>query len=85
VELYQGGASRAGPYSPKRATLASHEMERLIRIYGMLLRVVVIVVLFLLFLQIPWGIVGWYWPCEWAWQPFHFNPNCGLSSGDYGD
>jgi hypothetical protein len=27
-------------------------------------------------------IVGWYWPCDWTWQPFgHFNPNC---SSDYG-
>jgi hypothetical protein len=33
------------------------------------------------------GIVGWYWPCDWAWQPFgHFNPNCGSDYGPvYGD
>ena len=41
----------------------------------------------LLVLQVPLTFVAWYWPCDWAWQPFgHFNPNCGLEYGPvYGD
>jgi hypothetical protein len=52
-------------------------MERLLRIYGVVLRVVIIVVLFLLALEFLAEIVAWYWPCDWAWQPFApFNPRC---------
>ena len=53
------------------------DMERLLRIYGVVLRVVIIVVLSLLALQVLYGFVAWYWPCDWAWQPFaSFNPRC---------
>jgi hypothetical protein len=70
------------PICQLSATLASYAMEHLIRIYGILLRVVVIVVLFLLFLQVPLGFAAFYWPCEWAWQPFaSFNPRCTTLEG----
>ena len=29
------------------------------------------------------ALVGWYWPCEWAWQPFGgHSPFC---TGGYSD
>jgi hypothetical protein len=47
-------------------------------LYGFLLRAVIIIVLCALVLNVVATFVGWYWPCDWAWQPFgHFNPNCG--------
>jgi len=45
-------------------------------LYGFLLRALVIIVLCVLILNAVAYVVGFYWPCEWAWQPLHFNTNC---------
>jgi hypothetical protein len=59
-------------------------MDRLLRIYGVVLRVVIAVVLFLLALELLLVFVAWYWPCDWAWQPFtSSNPRCTGAAGLY--
>jgi hypothetical protein len=52
-------------------------MERLRRIYWVVLPVVIAVVLLLPVLELLARFVAWFWPCEWPWQPFGaFNPYC---------
>ena len=68
-------------------TCYSSVVDELTRFYVFLLRALIIVIFVPLVLYALAGVVGWYWPCDWAWQPFgHFNPNCGLEYGPvYGD
>ena len=53
-------------------------MERVLKVVRVVWVVTVWVVLALLALNFLAAIAGWYWPCEWPWQPFgDYNPNCG--------
>ena len=54
-------------------------------IYDFLLRALIVVIFVPLVLYILAGVVGWYWPCEWAWQPFHYNPYCGSDIAPRGE
>jgi hypothetical protein len=52
-------------------------MERLLHTYRVVIPVVIGVLLLLLALELLAEFVGWYWPCEWPWQPFEgSNPHC---------
>jgi hypothetical protein len=58
------------------------DMEHLLRIYGVGLRVVIIAVLFFLVLELLCLFVAFYWPCDLAWQPFgSYNPRCASEAG----
>ena len=52
-------------------------MERVLNVVRWVWVLTIWIALAFLVLELLAEFVAWYWPCEWAWQPFEgSNPHC---------